>query len=416
MMILSPIKTFSAAFVVLYILYVLLAPFLSPLRRVPGPFYARFTNLFYLNRVRNGGFQHENVALHRKFGPLVRLGPKLVSIDDPSALKTIYGIGSKFPKSDWYYAWRVPGPGNFTLFADQNIARHADTRKRFQNLYSMTSLVSYETFVDECADIFAKRLQEIADAGEQLNVGHWFQCYAFDVIACITYGNRFGFLDSGHDIRGMMGDLHAMLRYSALVGVYSWLHDWIFHPAARLQLFGARGRVTLMDFVKKRLAIRREEREVEDAEGKVQGQAEGAPRHFLDRLLDQNQENPEKMTMYHVFLVCQSNVNAGSDTTATSLSGMLYHLLRNPQVLNRLKQEIREFGSRGQLSKQPTFRETQQMPYLDAVIKESLRLHSAVGLPLWREVPEGGVTVSGQYLPQGTNVGVNAWVAVSKFY
>lgn len=405
------IKTLSAALVVLYILYVLLAPLFSPLKRVPGPFFARFTNLFYWNRVRHGSFQHENVALHRKFGPLVRLGPKLVSIDDPGALKTIYGIGSKFPKSDWYYAWRVPGPGNFTLFADQDMARHANTRKRFQNLYSMTSLVSYETFVDECADIFAKRLQEIADAGEQVNMGHWFQCYAFDVIACITYGSRFGFLDDGHDIRGMMGDLHAIMRYSTLVGIYAWLHDWVFHPAARLQLFGARGRVTLVDFVRKRMAIGLEERKAKEAEGKVEEQVEGAPRHFLDRLLDQNQEDPEKMTMYHVFLVGLANINAGSDTTATSLSGMLYYLLRYPQVLGRLKQEIREFSSRGQLSEHPTFKETQQMPYLDAVIKESFRLHTAVGLPLWRVVPEGGVTVSGQYLPQGTNVGINAWVA-----
>ncbi|ROW06846.1 hypothetical protein VMCG_04219 [Cytospora schulzeri] len=381
------IQTLSAILVVSYILYVLLAPLLSPLRRVPGPFYARFTNLFYLNRIRHGGFQYENVALHRKFGPLVRLGPKLISVDDPSALKTIYGVGSKFPKGDWYSAWKVPGPSNFTLFADRDMARHADTRKRFQYLYSMTSLVSYETFVDECADIFATRLQEIADAGIPVDMAHWFQCYAFDVIACITYGNRFGFLDDGHDIQGLI---------------------------ARLQLFGARGRVTLMDFVGKRMAIRQEERKARGVEGKAKAQAEGAPRHFLDRLLDQHQEDPEKMTMYHVFLMGNSNINAGSDTTATSLSGILYYLLRYPRVLGRLREEIREFSSKGQLSAQPTFKETQQMPYLDAVIKESLRLHSAVGLPLWRTVPEGGTTVSGQYLPQGTNVGVNAWVAAGK--
>ncbi|KUI73865.1 Pisatin demethylase [Cytospora mali] len=235
-------------------------------------------------------------------------------------------------------------------------------------------------------------------------MGHWFQCYAFDVIACITYGTRFGFLDDGHDIQGIMGDLYAVLRYSTLVGIYSWLHDWIFHPAAKLQLFGARGRVTIMKFVEGQMAIRREERKERDVEDKVKCQGKAAPIHFLDRLLDQNQEDPEKTTMYHVFLVCLANINAGSDTTATSLSGMLYHLLR-------LKHEIRGLSSRSQLSEQPSFKEIQQMPYFDAVMKESLRLHSAVGLPLWRVVPEGGTTVAGQYLPQGTNVGVNAWVA-----
>lgn len=51
------------------------------------------------------------------------------------------------------------------------------------------------------------------------------------------------------------------------------------------------------------------------------------------------------------------------------------------------------------------------MPYLQAVIKEALRLHPATGLPLWRVVPEGGAEISGQYFPAGTTVGLNTWVA-----
>lgn len=393
------------------LLYAVSVALFSPLRKVPGPVAARFTNLFYLNRVRHGNFHYENKNLHLKYGPVLRLGENLVSIDDPSALKTIYGIGSKFPKSDWYTAWRAPGPENFTLFSDQNMARHADTRKRFQNLYSMTSLVSYETFVDECADVFVRRLQEMADTGESINMGHWFQCYAFDVIACITYGSRFGFLDRGDDIRGMMNDLHAVLRYSTLVGIVSWLHSWIFYPASKLQLFGAKGRVTTMDFVKRRMAIREGERQLRKPRDKAKAQEEGVTRDFLDRLLDQHEDNPEKTTMYHVFLVGLANINAGSDTTATSLSGILYYLLRTPRVLAKLREEIESFTAQGQLSAHPTFKETQRMPYFDAVVKEALRLHSAVGLPLWRVVPEGGVDIAGRYLPAGTNVGINAWVA-----
>lgn len=73
------------------LLYTLLAALFSPLRKVPGPLSARFTNLFYLNRVRHGRFHYENKALHHEYGPVLRLGENLVSIDDPSALKTIYG-------------------------------------------------------------------------------------------------------------------------------------------------------------------------------------------------------------------------------------------------------------------------------------------------------------------------------------
>lgn len=68
----------------------------------------------------------------------------------------------------------------------------ADTRKRFTNLYSMSSLVHYEAFVDHCADLFTTRLSEFAEKKQTLNLGHWLQCYAFDVIGNITFGERFG--------------------------------------------------------------------------------------------------------------------------------------------------------------------------------------------------------------------------------
>ena len=68
----------------------------------------------------------------------------------------------------------------------------ADTRKRFTNLYSMSSLVHYEAFVDHCADLFTTRLSDFAEKKQVLNLGHWMQCYAFDVIGNITFGERFG--------------------------------------------------------------------------------------------------------------------------------------------------------------------------------------------------------------------------------
>lgn len=75
-----------------------------------------------------------------------------------------------------------------------------------------------------------------------------------------------------------------------------------------------------------------------------------------------------------------------------------------------------------------TFVDSQQMTYLQAVIKEALRMHPATGLPLSRVVPRGGATISGQFFPEGvsaflgwmdlmvnvklqTIVGVNSWVA-----
>ena len=57
--------------------------------------------------------------------------------------------------------------------------RHAETRKRFQAMYSMSSLVHYESYVDECAEIFRTRLEEFVASGVTFDMGNWLQLYAF---------------------------------------------------------------------------------------------------------------------------------------------------------------------------------------------------------------------------------------------
>lgn len=402
-----------------YLFYALVASLRSPLRKIPGPVAAQFTRLWYFNRVRHGRFNIENTALHRKYGPLVRLAPDYVSIDDPSSIKGIYGIASKYPKSDWYQSFKAPDPKLFTLFGDQDIKRHAESRRSLQHVYSMSSLVSYEPFVDHCADLLVQRLSEIASHSHShshsgrrpFDIANWLLAYANDVIACITFGSRFGFLDAGQDIRNMNADRREIVLYSSLMGIYPRIHDWIFYPSARLGLFGSQARVEHMDFIKSRMALRAEERKLRDPEAQPKAADEDGPRDFMDRLWDKHDANPEKTLQYHIFMVGLANINAGSDTTASTLSSMLHLILSHPRVQTKLKEEIRDFTASGRLSHRPSFKESQQMPYLNAVLKEALRLHPAVGLPLWRVVPEGGVHIAGHFLPQGTNVGVNAWVA-----
>lgn len=403
----------AVALLVLRILYSFIAPLFSPLRKIPGPFAGHFSKLWYEWRMYRADFHYHNIELHRKHGPLVMLAPGFISFDDPDAIKKVYGIASKFPKSDWYQAARKPGKDVFTLFSDQNMKRHAETRKLFANMYSMSSVVAYEPLVDQCTKLFVEKLDEIVDKGEPVNMARWFQVYAFDVIACISFGKRFGFLDRGEDINNMMGSLRDGVKYGVLVALWPWLHALVFYPAAKLGFGGAKGRMDHIKFVQERMAQREEERRSRDLEkaGSGKPRPDGRPDDFMDRLWDKHDENPDKMTKMHVLINGVSNITAGSDTLSTTLSGILFFLLANPRTLTKLKEEINERYESGQLSEQPTFKECQPMTYLDAVLKESLRLHSAVGIPLWRDVPEGGVEIAGQFIPEGTTVGVNAWVA-----
>lgn len=96
----------------------------SPLRKTPGPVWSRFTDLWYFNRVRKAHFEQDNIELHRKYGSVVRVGPNHYSISNPTAVKTVYGTGSKFTKAAWYEGWKHPNPENWSLFPDRNEKRH----------------------------------------------------------------------------------------------------------------------------------------------------------------------------------------------------------------------------------------------------------------------------------------------------
>ena len=238
----------------------------------------------------------------------------------------------------------------------------------------------------------------------------WF---ALDVIGDITYSQRFGFLDKGEDIAGLLKALHGVLRYGTLAGIYARIHPLLFSITAKLGMGGAAGRNYLMQYVNERIQQRKAEKKAAGKDvGKTGPRDEGMPMDFLEKLLLAHDKDPEKVTPYHVFMMGLSNIIAGSDTTAVSLSSILYNLLKHPDTLVKLRDEIRQFEAEGRCGNpNVSFKESQDMPYLQAVMKEALRIHPATGLPLWRVVTEGGVEICGTFFPDGSIIGINTWCA-----
>ncbi|KAL2174611.1 cytochrome P450 [Thermothelomyces heterothallicus CBS 202.75] len=404
--------------------------FFSGLWSVPGPFVARLTDLWYAYRVLRGRFEKDNVELHRKYGPVVRYGVNRYSIADPLAANAIYGPGNKFTKSSWYQPWSSPSPQDWALFADQDAKRHASNRRQYQNTYNMSALVHYEAYVDECVELLCQRLSGMGanNAWSQpVDMGHWLQCYAFDVISLMTYSRRIGFLDAGQDVGNVIQNIDDALAYASVVGVYPWLHPILF--GVRNWLAGSRGkgRQYIISFTKECMAAHQEKpsgqpvaeknnNSSEDQRQQQQQQQQQQPTtlDFLSKFLQKHTETPSAFTRYHVLAGCVSNMMAGSDTTSISLGAILYHALRNPAVIRRLREEVDQLCPRDHdenaASPRVTFAQSQDMPYLQAVIKEALRVHPATGLPLERVVPEEGLTFNGIFFPAGTIVGINSWV------
>ena len=92
---------------------------------------------------------------------------------------------------------------------------------------------------------------------------------------------------------------------------------------------------------------------------------------FLEKMLNAQEAEPEKISLMDVHSLGQTNVGAGSDTTALSLSAILYYLIKSPHILRRLRKEITEKGNAG--ATRITYKESLEMPYFQAVMKEALR-------------------------------------------
>jgi len=114
----------------------------------------------------------------------------------------------------------------------------------------------------------------------------------------------------------------------------------------------------------------------------------------------------EKMDEEEIISHSRIFIVAGSETTATFLSGVTYYLCRNPSAYKNLVDEIRtSFKSYEDING----RSTQHLQYLKAVIDEGLRMYPPVPVGLGRISP--GETVDGHYMPEGTVCYTHAWTA-----
>ncbi|KAL6704159.1 hypothetical protein ACN47E_008719 [Coniothyrium glycines] len=390
----------------------------SPLRQIPGPFIARFTKLWYFYAVWRGDAEKRIIALHRQYAkpgvhyaPVVRVGPNLYSLARPD--KSVYGIKSRMQKNTWYNGWGHPDPDRCTLFTDRNVKRHGETRRMVASMYAMSAVVSYEKHVDDCTEIFQTRLEEMAERRVAVDMAHWFQCFAFDMIGNITYGKRYGFLDEGKDIEHTMRALDKAMSYSTLVGVFAWAHPYIYPILERIPSTGAAGRAYLMRFASNIIANRKKERAQQLPNSKrLEEGGQDTTEDFLDKILTMKENEKTGVTDSHVLSMSLSNIFAGSDTTAVTISGILYHLIRTPKAMRCLREEVEEFTQSGHCEAgRVDFKTSQDMRYLQACIKEGLRIHSATALPMWRVVEKNGAEACGQFFPAGTEVGTSAWTA-----
>lgn len=200
--------------------YLISAYFRSPLKGIPGPFLAKFTNVWRLWDHCNATQIDTQRVLHEKLGPAVRIGPNVVSLNDPSLISTVYSTRGNYLKvsfmtisvriakgwlmplcsqqSDFYAVNDAVQDGHIieNVFGTRSNAYHAKYMRPIQQLYSVASILSMEHLIDRTIESLCEQLEarfvDGRDAGKTCDIAEWIGYCKLDTIVlrdtlCLQY-------------------------------------------------------------------------------------------------------------------------------------------------------------------------------------------------------------------------------------
>lgn len=375
--------------------------FSAGMQSIPGPFWARFSDVWRM-RVALGGQSHMRMMeLHDKYGEVVRIGPNTISVSDPRAIEPILGFKNNLNKSRAVVSMMNVYKGKLIpmLISAIDGRTHATIKRPIAQAFSQTTMTGWEAVADETMTEFVNRIDERFcqgqdSTGKPCDINDWFQYFAMDFISMITYSKAFGFLSHGYDFNGMIAALDFMMVYISAVSNMPWV-DFLLFKNPLFIMFGNTSS-PLVTFNGERIRNR------------ALGLEHSHPdrKDFLLRFFEAKQAYPKVVDDMQVAAYANTNILAASDTTAASLSSIVYYVLQDLAVLERLQQEL----DQANLTYPVKFKTAQGLPYLDAVIKEAHRMFIPGGLEQEREVGPAGLQLpSGQLLRAGTVVGYSAW-------
>ncbi|KAI1176073.1 cytochrome P450 [Nemania sp. FL0916] len=397
----------------------------TPLRSLPGPFFASCTRLWKIRSVISENTQWDHVDLHRKYGPVVRIGPNEVSFSSPQVARNLLSAGKRFYKTDFYSVF--PPPENPDIFTEIREEVHAMKKKVANVPYSMAAMRQLSPFIDDTIELLVSQLSDFCNTAADpidskegsldrkkphpsLDLGAWLHYFAFDVLGEVAFGRSFGFLAAGTDKENAIRTIDNSQKYNGIIGQVPEFDIFLrknpickFIPA----LDPANNLITRI--AKEEMAKRRPF-EVE-REGK--GAGGDGREDLMASLIKGHLKDPKKFHEGDIFAVAHGAIFAGSDSTASTMQSFFWLSLTAPRVYAQLKAEIDAAVREGTIPSTGNVEWTQAqgLPYFQACLREAMRLRPAVGLNITRYAPgPDGVEIDGRHYPAGTSLAVNGWV------
>ena len=295
-------------------------------------------------------------------------------------------------KAPWYEKMSRPPLGIFAL-TDQKA--HSGRRRLLSHVFSRVNLLETEPLVAQQIQNLKKRVQ--AGLGKHLNMHALFRSFSLDVVGELFLGKSFEALQAKSTPQ-FLHDVDSVFLLFGIEAAFPWIHLIICSlPFASVKHF-IRANERMADYGKKAFF------EYIARYGRESGR-----RDLLTKFMTMKPEDGDiTFTDTAAWREVGNLVHAGTDTTSTTLTYLFWELARHSTWQERLRKELDDNLSTTS-NTIPTLLQVQDLPILDAIVKEALRLHPAAPASLPRVVPAGGSMLDGHFMPEHTVVSMQCY-------
>ena len=328
---------------------------------------------------------------HASYGEVVRYTTFEVSFITADAWKDIYGHGHTLQK--WLFP-DLPGEANeareiASSILAANDADHARLRKSLSPAFSERALRDQEPLMNVYIDLLIEKLKDVAESGEKTDMTKWYNLTTFDIIGDLALGDSFDGLKNTkyHDWVAVIFKSIKILPFMRISGDYPIILT------------------VAMAFMPEKLKKARDENN-QYARDTVKRRVNNDNQHgrgdFMDSMLRHRGEK-DGLTDDELISNGRTLILAGSETTATLLSGVTYWLSRTPHALRKVTNEVRSaFKNEEEIN---FINASARLPYMLACLDEGLRRYPPVPSGLLRWTPPGPPTeIAGYSVPEKASV------------
>ncbi|KAK2777273.1 hypothetical protein FQN52_003184 [Onygenales sp. PD_12] len=367
----------------------------------PGPKLAKLTKWWRRYHELRDNLVQLTHSAHQKYGPIAQISPDEISFCHPDALRDIY-TGPHGGLDVIEDVWLFEQYGSENLVSTVDAELHLTRRKNTAGLYTSPVVASAgsQALMKRCIDMFVGEIEKEAEFSRTVDIFPLVRWLTSDVMIGLIYGAE-GSLEllRNKESRDSMGEL-LVSNTQQLADPFLTIMQWF--PAAITK------RISLLFNPESKMAAFGMSRVQEALKSTTSNNNEGVTTHLqhLLHLYRKKGSNAAIPNTTYIASDCLDHFFAGSSTTADFLSALFWNLSlpENKRYQDRLQHELRTAGIiQGTEVDLSTI---QQLPYLNCVLRETLRTDPPIPFGLPRVVKEKNrdVTVMGIRIKPGTTI------------